>query len=113
MNTNEIPQDGPSDWQPITNKRTLALLGKLGEEASELSSAAFRCIIQGVDEVEPTTGKPNRQWLEEEIADVLAMLAIIQHDMGLNQGSIMRRQMRKMNYKQPWFDALKQQETAP
>jgi len=94
VNTNEIPQDGPSDWQPITNKRTLALLGKLGEEASELSSAAFRCIIQGVDEV-------------------LAMLAIIQHDMGLNQGAIMRRQMRKMNYKQPWFDALKDQGEVP
>ena len=113
MNTSEIPKDGPSDWQPITDKRTLALLGKLGEEASELSSAAFRCIIQGVDEVEPTTGKPNRQWLEEEIADVLAMLSIIQEDMGLDKTAIIHRRMRKISYKQPWFDALKKEGDAP
>lgn len=31
-----------------------------------------RCIIQGIEEREPVTGKPNRVWLEDEIADVFA-----------------------------------------
>lgn len=65
MKTEDIPSTPPSDWQPITNKHDLAVLGKLGEEATELGSAIFRCIIQGLNEREPTTGKVNRQWLEE------------------------------------------------
>lgn len=106
MKTDEIPTDGPSDWQPITNKHDLAVLGKLGEEASELSTACHRCTIQGMDEQEPTTGKPNRQWLEEEIADVLAMAEIAMDRFGLNPEVINDRRMRKVAYKQPWFDAL-------
>lgn len=61
-------------WTPIKEALPLKQLGKLGEESGELSSAVSRCIIQGVDELEPVTGKSNRLWLMEEIADVLASI---------------------------------------
>ncbi len=61
-------------WMPIKNPLELKQLGKLGEEASELGSAVCRCIIQGVNEQEPVTGKFNKVWLEEEIADVIASM---------------------------------------
>ena len=45
-------------------------LGKACEEATELASILARCLIQGLDQSEPVTGKPNRQALFEEIADL-------------------------------------------
>ena len=74
METDDIPTSPPSAWHPTTNKVDLAHLGKLGEELAECAAAASRCIIQGIDEAHPVTGKTNRQWLEEEIADVVAMI---------------------------------------
>lgn len=106
MNTDDIPTSAPSDWQPITDKHDLAVLGKLGEEACELGSALFRCVIQGIDEREPKTHKVNRQWLEEEVADVLALATLAVQRLGLDMAAIERRRDRKIAYKGPWFDAL-------
>ena len=113
MDTHDIPTDGPSDWQPITNKHNLAVLGKLGEEAAELGSALFRCTIQGLDEAEPITGKVNRRWLEEEIADVEAMILIAKRHLFLSEAFIGERRARKMAYKEPWFAALEGAPDAP
>lgn len=107
MDTKDIPADAPSNWQPITSKHDLAVLGKLGEEASELGSAISRCIIQGIDESEPRTLKSNRQWLEEEIADVMALTTIAIQRLGLDTEAIMERRRRKIKYKEPWFVSLK------
>lgn len=60
-------------WQPIDMKH----FGKLSEELGELQAAVARCLIQGIMECEPVTSKPNKQWLEEEIADVEAGAALI------------------------------------
>lgn len=106
METKDIPTAGPSDWQPITDKHALAVLGKLGEEVNELGAAIFRCIIQGIDETEPTTGKVNRVWLEQELADVMAMTTITMRRFSLDTRAIMDRRDRKIAYKEPWFDAL-------
>lgn len=59
-------------WMPITDPATLKRLGKLNEELGECTSASARCLIQGFDGTEPDTGKVNRQWLLEELADVEA-----------------------------------------
>lgn len=96
----------PSDWQPITNKHDLAVIGKLGEEACELGSALFRCVIQGIDEREPKTHKVNRQWMEEEIADVMALTTLAVERLGLDMAAIEARRDRKMAYKAPWFANL-------
>jgi len=83
-------------WNPITDPRTLRILGKLGEELGECSAATSRCIIQGLDECEPTTGKVNRRWLEEEIADVKANLIFAIAELGLDELHINRRADRKL-----------------
>jgi hypothetical protein len=59
-------------WLPEPDLIIHQAMGKVGEEAGELATIVSRCLIQGVDGVNPTTGKPNRQALEEEIADVFA-----------------------------------------
>lgn len=64
-------------WHPITDSVDLKHLGKLSEELGELQAAVARCIIQGIDEREPVTGKVNRDWLTEEIADVQANLDLV------------------------------------
>lgn len=109
MEDKDIPKDGPSDWQPITEKYILARLGKLGEEACELSAILFRCIIQGIDEREPVTGKLNREALEDEIADVTALSGLAIDYFNLDLVRMQRRAQQKRNYKQPWFYALEKQ----
>lgn len=37
-------------WKPTKDIKEIKILGKLGEETGELSSAASRCIIQGIKE---------------------------------------------------------------
>lgn len=66
-----------SPWQPEQRKAYLAALGKLTEECSECAARAARCIIQGIDEIDPDKGKPNGVLLEEEMSDVRATMAFI------------------------------------
>lgn len=106
METKDIPATEVSKWQPITRKVDLAVLGKLGEEAAEMGSALFRCVIQGVDEAEPRTGKINRQRLMDEIADVEAMIMHAKRHFKLDEQVIAERRFRKYSYKMPWFESL-------
>jgi hypothetical protein len=107
MEDRDIPADGPSDWQPMTNKADLAVISKLGEEVTECGSALFRCIIQGINEVHPVTGKINREWLEDEIAGVLGMVEHAILHFGLDRVRMAKRTKRKFDYKAPKFAALR------
>jgi len=83
---------------------TASLMGKLVEETGELCSAAARCIIQGIDECEPVTGKSNRDWLEEEIADVLANMDLVSNHFKLDKAKIKARVDRKAAQLKTWHD---------
>lgn len=61
-----------SPWVPDTDPHQLRRLGKTGEELNELASVLFRISIQGIDSIDPSSGKTNRQRFIEETADVLA-----------------------------------------
>ncbi len=93
-------------WRPMSKAIDLKHLGKLAEEASELGSAIARCIIQGIEESEPVTGKPNRQWLEDEIADVLANIELVRDHFGLNKERIATRKERKRDHLKGWHSML-------
>ena len=69
-NADELRDANP--WHPMSDAVDLKHLGKLAEELSEAGAAVARCIIQGIDEKEPVTGKINREWLQDELADVIA-----------------------------------------
>ncbi|MBB4277061.1 hypothetical protein [Rhizobium mongolense] len=57
-------------WKPEPDVLIHQALGKACEEANELSGILARCLIQGLNSSEPVTGKPNRQALSDEIADL-------------------------------------------
>jgi NTP pyrophosphatase (non-canonical NTP hydrolase) len=86
----------------MTDAVSVKHLGKLGEETGELCAAISRCIIQGIDEREPVTGKLNREWLEDEIADVLAGIELNMMHFKLDGSRVNKRMLRKMQHLQQW-----------
>ena len=82
-------------WHPMTDPVDLKHIGKLLEELGELTAALSRCMIQGVDECEPVTGKRNRDWLEQEVADVLAGIELLTEHFSLDKSGIYERSNRK------------------
>lgn len=95
-----------SPWHPETSPHRLKALGKLAEETGELGSAVARCIIQGIDEVEPVTKKPNRQWLQEEVADVKAAIKLVEDTFRLDGDTIFVRAARKLDGFRRWMEML-------
>lgn len=93
-------------WLPMARPIDLKHLGKLMEELGEAQSAVARCIIQGIEESEPITHKPNRQWLEEELADVLANVALVMQHFGLDWARMENRATRKITHLRGWHSML-------
>jgi len=91
-------------WHPMSDPVDLKHLGKLLEELGELTAAVSRCLIQGIDEKEPVTGKVNREWLEDEISDVKANLWLVEVQFSLNTANILNRAQRKMENLKTWHD---------
>lgn len=89
-------------WHPMTDAVDLKHMGKLAEEACELGTAVARCIIQGIDEAEPVSGKVNRHWLEDEIADVLANIELVTKRFDLDRKRVSERAIRKMDHLRQW-----------
>ena len=104
METKDIGE--PSKWVPMKDPRLLAAIGKLGEEVNELGAIIFRCIIQGINEKDPETGKHNLVALAEEIADVRALSAIVIKETHLDWVTILERAERKSKMKNKWLDQL-------
>lgn len=92
----------PNPWRPMTDAVDVKHLGKLGEECGELSAAVCRCLIQGLMEREPTTGKLNAIWLQEEIADVLANIGLVIDRFNLHEPTIVERAQRKTEMLRKW-----------
>jgi hypothetical protein len=61
-------------WKPDADPYQARRIGKTLEELSELSAVLARISIQGIDAIDPASGKTNRQRLIEEHADVIAQL---------------------------------------
>lgn len=93
-------------WQPMKSPIDLKHLGKLAEELNEAASAICRCIIQGIDEVEPVTKKPNREWLEDELADVQANIKLVIQHFKLDTVRMQGRQDKKVKHLRGWHSML-------
>lgn len=61
-------------WIPMRDPKTLALIGKLGEEATELAKACFRASIQGLDGIDPDNGHTNAENIAREYMDIKAVM---------------------------------------
>lgn len=93
-------------WRPMSKPIDLKHLGKLAEELGEAQSAVARCIIQGIDEREPITHKRNREWLEDELADVLANIELVINHFGLDYDRMLSRVERKKAHLRGWHSML-------
>lgn len=107
MKTEDIPHAAPSKWIPITDPVHLAALGKLQEELGELVAIIGRCIIQGIDECDPETGKSNRVALGEELGDVCGLSELVITELTLPFGEIRERADRKLKMKLKWLGMLR------
>jgi hypothetical protein len=101
----EVTDNIISPWMPEQNRIRLAVLGKLVEECNELAARATRCIIQGIDERDPETERPNRAELEREIADVSACIETAVDMLHLNIDD--RRLRGKVNGYRRWHDMIR------
>lgn len=89
-------------WKTETNPLRSRRLGKLAEEVSECGAVAARCWIQGINEIDPSSGKTNRRRLQEEMADVLAQVVCSIRDLDLDQDFIMTRTLDKIAQMEEW-----------
>lgn len=89
-------------WHPMTDAVAVKHLGKLNEETNELGAATARCIIQGIDQREPVTGKLNSRWLEDEIADVLAGIELCIEHFDLDRPHMLNRLALKKKRLKEW-----------
>ena len=106
MDTKDIPTEPVSHWRREPSEQLNAAIGKLGEEAAELASRCCRCMIQGVDEFDPGDKRTNLAHLEDEMADVYAMLKLVERFVSADTEAIAIRRDRKYVYKLPWLKAL-------
>ena len=89
-------------WIPTTDLMMLRRMGKLIEEISELSAVASRIIIQGIDEIDPSTGRVNKDRLIDEIADVVAQCETTVEVLKLPLHRIVDRIAVKKGYMREW-----------
>ena len=93
-------------WQPITDKKQLAIVGKLLEELGEATKAAARCVIQGLDGADPVTLKNNTDALLEELADVYACSSMFFKYTEANDDAIASRIQSKIEHLTAWHKLL-------
>lgn len=92
MNKWELAED------PMLRRR----MGKTGEELAELLAVVNRIQIQGIDAIDPASGKTNRQRLTEETADVLAQLLVNSGALNLDDDAIQTRMIEKEGQMREW-----------
>lgn len=95
-----------SPWRPMSRPIDLKHLGKLAEELGEAQAAVARCLIQGIAESEPVTHKPNREWLEDELADVQANIDLVKQHFALDEARMAERAERKKQHLAGWHAML-------
>lgn len=97
-------------WIPMRNVLDLKHIGKLGEEASELSTVCHRASIQGLEAMVPEKDCTNRRWLEMEIADVWANTDLVIRHFKLDEDYIAERVTTKKERLKTWHAMLNPQD---
>lgn len=95
-----------SPWVPMKSLIDKKHIGKLLEELGEGIAAASRCLIQGITAKEPTTGKINKEWLEDELADIQANIELNIEHFKLNKKRMAQRTANKKRGLRIWHGML-------
>lgn len=96
-------------WIPEKDPVRAACLFKAGEECGELISAVSRCGMQGIEGKDEETGYPNTSWLEDEVADVYAILDWLMNEFDLDRARIRDRFRGKVVHFERWAMLIKEQ----
>lgn len=89
-------------WHVTTDKMEQRRLGKTTEELGELLGVVGRIGIQGIDEIDPSSGQTNRARLQDEIADVMAQLRLVHVFYTLDTNYIGKRIDKKIASMREW-----------
>lgn len=89
-------------WTPDDDPHHARRVGKTLEELGEAVAVLARISIQGLDAVDPGTGKTNRQRLQDELADVQAQIGCTVLTLDLDQGYMARRTAEKVCLMAEW-----------
>lgn len=100
-----------SPWMPEQDRVRLAVLGKLIEELNECAARAARCITHGLDEVDPDSGRVNREELEREMADVDACLDVAYEVLPVPRN--LDRARRKVSGFFQWHELIRRRQLVP
>lgn len=91
-------------WHPMSNPVDLKVIGKFLEELGECVASAARSFIQGIMEREPVTGKLNKEWLEDEVGDVLGNAELVIERFDLDWERIRARADKKKERLREWHN---------
>ena len=98
-------------WTPDDNPLLHRRMGKLLEELGELVAVAARIQIQGLDAVDPSSQKTNRERLTIELGDVQAQIYLCQMDGFSDWGRVCIQASDKLRQMQEWENLLREQDT--
>lgn len=84
------------------NNREREVMNILSEECAEVIQAVSKCHRFGLDNYKPSKPKTNREHLEEELGDLLAMIDILQEMDVVSWTNIERAQEAKIEKLKKW-----------
>lgn len=84
------------------NNREREVMNILSEECAEVIQAVSKCHRFGLDNYKPNKPKTNREHLEEELGDLLAMIDILQEMDVVSWTNIERAQEAKIEKLKKW-----------
>ncbi len=102
MSTDTPNKTRLTKWTPTTDLMTLRRAGKFVEEGGESLAVVARLIIQGIDEIDPGSGKTNRQRLMDELSDLSAQIECSVIAFDLDRSYMERRTAEKMRLMAEW-----------
>jgi hypothetical protein len=91
-------------WKPDACPKQARRIGKTLEELGELTAVLARISVQGMDEIDPSSGKTNRQRLLEETADVVAQFQCNFRAFGMDEDAVVERAEMKSQQMDQWED---------
>jgi hypothetical protein len=99
-----VPQGAQAmnPWKPDDNELQARRIGKSLEELGELVGVLARISIQGMDAIDPASGKTNRVRMAEETADVMAQIECNIVAFGMDRQVLHLRELRKRRQMAEW-----------
>jgi NTP pyrophosphatase (non-canonical NTP hydrolase) len=78
------------------------------EECAEVAQAISKCFRFGLDNIKPGKPKSNREHLEEELGDLVAMITLLEMNGVISQHNIEKAKLAKFEKLKQWSNIYEQ-----